>query len=190
MLDMVSRLSDARILVVDDDVFTQHVIQSVLNKSGYKNIFLANDGVEGIAKTSELKPDLVILDIHMPKLDGFGYCEHVRNDGELMRMPIIVQTASEEREIKIRALSCGADDFVTKPIDVDELVLRACLHLERFFMLRDIQDMCSYLRMEVAQLHTLSDLAKTTQMPLQLAKTLERHREVLETMVTLPALRA
>ena len=145
MLALPSRLSQASILVVDDSQFSTRLITTALAKAGFNAIETAKDGMEAMEKTRHLKPELVILDIVMPKLDGFGYCEQVRKDLDLPRMPIIVQTMLEDRETKLRALSCGADDFLHKPLDADELVLRTRVHLERYFMLQDLNEMCLYL---------------------------------------------
>lgn len=181
------RLSQARVLIVDDIAFNLQLINAALAKAGFQKMDTARDGVEALEKTLSLKPDIVLLDLNMPNLDGFGYCERVRNHPEAPRMPIIVQTIIEEREAKLRALSSGADDFLNKPLDQEELVLRVCMHLERYFMLQDTSDMCRYLKMEVEQAQIiLQRLEKSGVLPSML-HAMDKHYEALKEMAVLPS---
>jgi DNA-binding response OmpR family regulator len=177
------RFANASILVVDDVVFTQKLISKALAKAGFCKIEIASDGAEALQKTYDMCPDLVILDINMPKLDGFGYCELVRGDLNLPRMPIIVQTAVEERKVRLRALSCGADDFLTKPLDMDELSLRICLHVERYFMMRDMSDMCDYLEMEIEHANNLRAYIEQAKHPQSGVDLLDEHLEVMKQLI-------
>ncbi len=145
MYENVARFSHACILVVDDSVFERRLISTALKKAGFNKIEGANDGVEALKKTYELRPDLVLLDLCMPNLDGFGYCEKVRADRQLLQMPIIVQTALEDRNSRLRALSSGANDFLLKPLDMDEVSLRICVHIENYFMLHQLKALRDYL---------------------------------------------
>ncbi len=180
------RFAGARILVVDDAPFNVKLICSVLTASGYNNLETAVDGVDALKKTYRQMPDLVLLDIMMPNLDGFGYCEQIRGDANAAHMPIIVQTALEDRDTKLRALTCGADDFLNKPLDLEEVALRVRVHLERYFMLQDLENMRTYLKMEL-------DQAKTTIQHLERSvisgagrSMLNKHYEVLKTIATSP----
>ena len=146
-----SRFKSSKILVVDDADFNLKVICAKLNASGYTNVETAHDGYAAIEATHRMKPDLVLLDLMMPGLDGFGYMENIRADKNVVHMPIIVQTALKERETKIRALSCGADDFLNKPLDLEEVALRVYIHLERFFILQDLEVMRGQLNAELEQ---------------------------------------
>lgn len=186
MPDLSFRFAQATILVVDDAALSLRLITSALAKKGFNKLITANDGLEALEKTYALQPDLVLLDLHMPKLDGFGYCEKVRNDPTLSRMPIIVQTALEDRETKLRSLSdAGADDFLNKPLDVDELYLRVRLHLERSFMLQDVTQMCQYLSMELEETRGLvGQLAE----PAPTLHKWQRHCEVLAEIAVFPSL--
>lgn len=131
------RFANAHILVVDDIPVNVKLITTALGAAGYSQISAAYNGIEALEKTYRDKPDLVLLDIMMPIMNGFDYLEKIRGDPFAPRMPIIVQTALGEREDKLHALSCGADDFINKPIDCEELMLRVHVHLERYFMLQD-----------------------------------------------------
>ena len=135
------RFAKARLLVVDDIPLNIKVITAALHGAGYSNIHSATNGMEALKETYHLQPDLVLLDIMMPVMDGFEYCRIIRSDGGAHRMPIIVQTALNERADKLQALSCGADDFINKPIDCEEMILRVHVHLERYFMFQDTENM-------------------------------------------------
>lgn len=182
-----SRLSKARILVIDDANFSIHLVTFALTKAGYHNIETARDGEEGLRKTISFQPDLVILDLKMPKIDGFSYCARVRSERGYPGMPIIVQTMLGEREVKLRALSCGADDFLNKPFDQEEFALRVRLHLERYFQMQDMNELCSYMQMELEQAETLMKQLQQSQMPAEALKILGRHFEVIHTMALLSA---
>lgn len=181
-----SRFSRARILIIDDSPLQVRLVSMALAKVGFLSIETAADGEEGLEKTRRFEPDMVILDLSMPKLDGYGYCEQVRSDPKIARMPILVQTAMEEREAKLRALSCGADDFLHKPLDADELALRVHIHLERYFMLQDTNEMCLYLKMELEQAHTMLWTLQESSAPPAAMKMLNRHYDVLREMTVIP----
>jgi DNA-binding response OmpR family regulator len=134
-----SRFANARILIIDDAPYNVKLIASRLEAAGYKNIETAQDGLDGLEKTAIFRPELVLLDIMMPNLDGFGYCERIRADKTADPIPIIVQTALGDRESMLRALTCGADDFLKKPLDMEEINLRVYVHLKRYFMLQDLE---------------------------------------------------
>ena len=181
-----SRFAQARILVVDDAPFNVKLICSKLMASGYTNLEKAVDGMDAIAQTYRVNPDLVLLDIMMPNLDGFGYLDQIRSDQHAAHMPIIVQTALEDRDTKLRALSCGADDFLNKPLDLEEVAMRVYVHLERYFMLQDMANMRTYLKMELEQAQTtIKHLEKniTAETGRHL---LAKHYEVLNTLAQPP----
>jgi putative two-component system response regulator len=132
------RLTDARILVVDDERVNLVLLERVLDQDGYRNVKSVTDPAEAIGLYDQFEPDLVLLDLHMPKLDGFAVMklleERIANDAFL---PILILTADIRPEIKRRALAAGAKDFVTKPFDRTEVLLRIQNLLEtRFLHLR------------------------------------------------------
>lgn len=167
-----SRFAQARILLVDDYAINLKLISTKLTSVGFTNIETACDGIDALKKTYRQMPDAVLLDIMMPNMDGFGYCEQIRNDPNAAHMPIIVQTALEDRDTKIRALSSGADDFLNKPLDLEEVALRIQLHLERYFMLQDLQQVRQSLHEEL-------ELANTTIRLLEEKTTCEAGRDLL-----------
>jgi PleD family two-component response regulator len=182
-MSSILRFSHARILVVDDSVFDRRLISLALKKAGFAKIVTADDGAEAVRKTYDLRPDLVLLDLNMPNLDGFGYCEMVRNDKNLPRMPIIVQTSMNNRRSWLHAMSCGADDFLTKPLDMAELTLRICVRVENYFMLRDLGNMCDYLKMELELSQGVREGIESSGLSPFKKNVLNRHYEVLEQIV-------
>lgn len=117
-----------KILVVDDDPMVLELVEYNLRGRGY-TIITAEDGQEGIRKFHQEHPDLVILDVAMPKLDGYQVCQRIR---EVANTPVIMLTArgNYEEEI-IKGLDMGADDYITKPFKVGELLARLRASLRR-----------------------------------------------------------
>ena len=116
-----------RILVVEDDEDIQKILKNYLKENGYE-VELAGDGVEGISKFHSSSFDLVLLDIMIPKIDGFGVCELIRKESDI---PIIMLTALEEEEYQIRGLDLQADDYITKPFSVPVLMRKIAAVLRR-----------------------------------------------------------
>ena len=120
-----SRLTDARILVVDDERVNVVLLQRILERDGFRNVESVTDPAQAVAACERFRPDLVLLDLHMPKLDGFAVMrlldERAARDALL---PILVLTADIRPEIRRRALSAGARDFITKPFDRADVLAR------------------------------------------------------------------
>ncbi len=116
-----------KILVIDDEETTVHLISILLERRGYEVIkaFRAEDGLR---KAYRSQPDLVLLDIMMPDMDGWEVCRRLR---ELSDVPIVFLTARSEIRDVVKGLEMGADDYVVKPYDNDELVARVRAHLRR-----------------------------------------------------------
>jgi len=127
-----------KILIVDDTEFSLCIIKEIFISSGFKNLILARDGQEAIEKTRLFKPDLVVLDILMPKVDGFQYCTIMRKDKDFSNLPILVQSATNSKEFISSSFSAGATDFINKPINPDELISRSVIHLENRVLLQEL----------------------------------------------------
>lgn len=112
-----------QILIVDDDPVNQLTLEAILGDEDYALSFAA-DGTEGLAAARRIRPDLVLLDVMMPGLDGFAVCQAIRSDPEIARMPIIMVTALDDFGSRVKGLRCGADDFLTKPFQREELRAR------------------------------------------------------------------
>lgn len=119
-----------KILIAEDERPISDIIKFNLEKEGYE-IITAFDGKEALQKALEEKPDLILLDIMLPQMDGFEICKRVR---EKSSVPIIFVTAKEEEVDKILGLELGADDYITKPFSVRELVARVKANVRRLDM--------------------------------------------------------
>ena len=108
------------VLIVEDDRNIQELLQMYLEKEGYA-VTVASDGGQGLAKFRSIKPDLVLLDVMMPVMDGWAVCKAIRADSQT---PIIMLTAKGETDDKVTGLRSGADDYVTKPFEMKELLAR------------------------------------------------------------------
>ena len=116
-----------RILVVDDEPQLARVLRTGLKTHGY-DVRVATDGVSALETFGDWPPDLVITDLAMPNLDGLELCRRLR---ELSQLPVIVLSVRGEEKTKVEALDAGADDYVTKPFSMDELLARVRAQLRR-----------------------------------------------------------
>ena len=119
-----------KILIVDDTELMQRLIADILVAAGYDTI-TASNGIEGLKKVRAEKPDLVLLDIIMPEMDGFEVCRALRADDGNNLMPIIMLTAQEQEDDKLAGLELGADDYIIKPFNPRELLSRVKNTLRR-----------------------------------------------------------
>ena len=108
------------VLIVEDDTNIRELLQLYLEKDGYA-VTLAADGGQGLEKFRSIKPDLVLLDVMMPVMDGWAVCKAIRAEGDT---PVIMLTAKGETDDKVMGLKAGADDYVTKPFEMKELLAR------------------------------------------------------------------
>lgn len=119
-----------RILIVDDEPDVTELVSYKLRREGYV-VEVINDPLQIMGKAREFQPDLFILDIMMPELDGMKICRMIRADAALSALPIIFLTARGEVEDRIKGLESGADDYISKPFDTKELTLRIGLIFKR-----------------------------------------------------------
>jgi len=114
---------ESTVLIVDDNPRGRKTLQTLLLDQGY-NLVFANDGPEALVKAAELRPDVILLDVMMPNMDGFEVCQRLRADPSLAEVPVIMVTALDDRDSRLQGLEAGADDFVSKPFDRAELRTR------------------------------------------------------------------
>ncbi|OCL28002.1 DNA-binding response regulator [Orenia metallireducens] len=139
-------MEDKRILIVDDDKNVLEILSLYLKKEKF-NVLIAKDGEEAISKVEEANPDLVILDIMMPKIDGLEVVKILRKDNDI---PIILLSAKEEEFDRILGLEIGADDYVTKPFSPREVLARVKVILKRVSKTKktkDVDELISYPRL-------------------------------------------
>lgn len=117
-----------RILVIEDDANIAELLRLYLEKEGF-SVEVATDGVAGVAAVEVFRPILIILDIMLPKLDGFGACREIRKKSNI---PIIMLTAKGETFDKVTGLTLGADDYIVKPFEPKELIARIHVILRRY----------------------------------------------------------
>lgn len=130
----------ARILVVDDEPMNVDLFESILRDAGYTNLSLITDSRQTVSMFSNDDPDLVLLDLHMPHLDGYEVLKNLRYlvPPEAF-LPILVLTADGTMETRRRALAAGATDFLSKPFDTVEMNLRIETMLRLRFIYRDLR---------------------------------------------------
>jgi len=117
----------SRILVVDDAPEIRNLLKRTLTGHGHA-VELAEDGLQGVDKARSWEPDIVLLDLAMPRMGGLSACQHIR---EFSQAPIIVLSVMGEEQDKVRVLDAGADDYITKPFGVEELLARIRVALRR-----------------------------------------------------------
>ncbi len=116
-------MSQPRILVVDDEPVNREILTHRLTKEGYR-VQVAENGVEALERVAEELPDLILLDVMMPQMDGFEVCRRLRADVATRAVPVVMVTALNDRENRVKGIDAGADDFLSKPVDPPELTAR------------------------------------------------------------------
>jgi two-component system, OmpR family, alkaline phosphatase synthesis response regulator PhoP len=116
-------MSRGRILVVDDEIYIVHILDFSLGMEGYE-VVTALDGEEGLQKAIEFKPDLIVLDIMMPKMDGYETCKALKADEQTKHIPVILLSAKGRNVDMQTGYDVGADEYITKPFSPRKLVDR------------------------------------------------------------------
>lgn len=111
------------VLIVDDDLTARETLVAMLEGEGY-DLQLAKDGIQALRMLEQIQPDLILLDVMMPGMDGFEVCRRIRSTRQLAEVPIILLTALDDRDSRVRGIESGADDFLSKPADRRELTAR------------------------------------------------------------------
>lgn len=125
---MTSNMIDL-ILLVDDNPTNLEVLSTIVTHSGFE-IAVANDGKSAIELLEYIQPDLILLDVMMPEIDGFEVCRHIKSSPQFAEIPVIFMTALADPVDKVKGLELGAVDYITKPFQYEELVARVRLHLK------------------------------------------------------------
>lgn len=131
------KVSPEVILVVDDERNILEIIRLNLELEGYR-VVTSESAIEGLRLTRELKPDLVLCDIIMPDMDGLDFCRRVKADGTTNHIPVVLLSARTHARDKLAGIEAGADDFITKPFELSELIARVRINLIRAKQKRDV----------------------------------------------------
>lgn len=131
-------IRESKILVVDDQKMVRELLKIYLQSGGYQNLLFAGDGDEALDVITAEEPDLVVLDLQMPRMGGLEVCQTLRADPQFSMLPVLVQTAADSAEDRAEVFRSGATDMVGKPINDAELLARVGIHLQNRHMLRQL----------------------------------------------------
>lgn len=123
-------MAEEKVLVVDDEEHIRELIKFNLDKNGYKTI-CADNGLDALKMAKDENPQLILLDVMLPAMDGYDVCKEIRRDNSISSTPIIMITAKGEEFDKVLGLELGADDYITKPFSIRELIARVKAILRR-----------------------------------------------------------
>jgi diguanylate cyclase (GGDEF)-like protein len=170
------------ILIVDDELVSRYTVEVLLTAEGYTLVF-AENGKEALEKAAELIPDLMLLDVMMPGMDGFEVCQRLRANPRLAELPIVMVTALDDRDSRLRGIEAGADDFMSKPFDRAELRarIRTITRLNRYRRLVETEEKLVYL----ANYDTLTGLPNRNLLLERLRQTLGRARRAHQKVAVL-----
>jgi putative two-component system response regulator len=142
----------SRILIVDDDPGAREALEALLFHEGY-DLNFASNGPEALMRAADLTPDLILLDVMMPDMDGFEVCQKLRSSQFLAEVPVIMVTALDDRDSRLWGIEAGADEFVSKPFDRVELRtrIRTIIRLNRYHQLLEERANLQRANQELAQ---------------------------------------
>ena len=162
------------ILIIDDEFPMRYLIEHQLKQEGFK-VTLAKDGPDGLTAVSQHKPDLVVLDVMMPGMDGFEVCQQIKTTPETAQIPVIFLTASGAKDCKTRAFAVGADDYLTKPLLGEELVAHVTAVLKRNERIKT--DLLTKTPGRIVSLFSPKGGVGTTTLAIQLSEALILHED-------------
>ena len=147
-------MNSEKILIIEDEENILEAVKYTLTQEGY-DVFTSVDGEDGLEKAQEIKPDLVLLDVMLPKMDGFEVCRILRKD---LEMPVFMISAKTEEIDRVVGLEIGADDYITKPFSMRELVVRVRNSLRRAALSPEVDDL-EILKFGELEIHLTSHMA-------------------------------
>lgn len=175
---MAISLSDSRVLIVDDNEFNRKSLALVIRRAGITQIAFAGDGQEGLKAVDSFRPDLVLLDVDMPVMNGWEMCQALRRDTTHQELPVLFQTALDSDEEQVRCFGAGGSDFISKPIKPGECVARVRHQLERRKLFNDLASFRERVQRELsharAMQHSLLPESR------QIAEVAERYGLILD----------
>lgn len=183
-----SQLKNAAIMMVDDEPIMLEIIQALLQDAGYSNFIPVERSSQSIRMVMQTNPDLLLLDLDMPEIHGYEVLSTIRSSTDYQHLPVIILTASTSPGDKLKALELGATDFLSKPVDASELVLR----IRNTLFAKTYQDQLAYydsltglpnMKLFVERLGWGIELSKRERVPLMVLEIgLDKFRQVNETL--------
>jgi diguanylate cyclase (GGDEF)-like protein len=183
-----SQLKNAAIMMVDDEPIMLEIIQALLADAGYKNFIPVERSSQSINMVMEFNPDVLLLDLDMPEINGYEVLSAIRSSADYQHLPVIILSALTEPGDKLKALELGATDFLTKPVDASELVLR----VRNILFAKTYQDKLAYydsltglpnMKLFIERLGWGIELSKRERVPLMVLEIgLEKFRQINETL--------
>ena len=142
-------VADCRVLIIEDNLSNQTMLYRLLNVIGITMVECATDGVDGLKKVETFKPDLIILDITMPRMNGYDVLHNLKSSPTTQDIPVLIETASDTREARDKTFRTGATDFITKPINPLEFFSRIKVHLENRMLIKHLEKQLNQLNEEL-----------------------------------------
>ena len=173
------KIAEARLLIIDDNASNVALLRAVFTRAGFQNLFTVMDPRQVKDGLGEWDPDLVILDLHMPHLDGFAVLEQIRQFAPVEALPILVLTADTTPAASERALRCGAQDFVIKPFSNGEVLVRSQHLLRARFLYTTLRSSILREREALAQERRLTSALETQQAAVGRLKFLDGLKDTL-----------
>lgn len=169
-----SRSTSATIFIVDDDHCSQQLLEDTLARGGYSTRLFSN-GKHALQAALEEPPDLILLDVMMPEMDGFEVCQHIKGNETTRHIPVVMVTCLSEKAMRMKGIAAGADDFINKPFDSTEILLRArnLLQVKEYqdFLKRHSEMLEQQVRQRTEELEkVISELKSTQQQMIQQEK--------------------
>ncbi len=165
--------SKCRVLVVEDEKSNQTLLCRFLNIIGIQDIDIASDGLEALYKVADKKPDLIILDLTMPRMNGYEVLHHLKSTEQTRNIPVLIQTASDTRETRDQAFKLGATDFLIKPINPLAFFARVKVHLENRLLIKHLKNQLAQIDEELASAQKMQEQLLPT--PQVLAEVREKY---------------
>lgn len=141
--------AEASVLIVDDNPFNRRMLEALISTLGVGRLHSAEDGIQGLAAIAAHRPDLVLLDVMMPRMDGFEMCRRLRADHTLSDLPVLFVTALDDAKSRAACFAAGGNDVVSKPIEAEEVLARVRVHLQNALLMARINADRSRVREEL-----------------------------------------
>ena len=160
-------VAGCRVLIIEDNLSNQTMLYRLLNVIGITMIECATDGVDGLKKVASFKPDLIILDITMPRMNGYEVLHNLKSSPATQDIPVLIETASDTREARDKTFRTGATDFITKPINPLEFFSRIKVHLENRMLIKHLEKQLNQLNDELISAQRMQRTLLPTETMLQ-----------------------